>query len=98
MIELSLFVGLCNDELVTIGASFYRDHKDVLYINVQLYPPESESDADIIEKLYEKLFVGCVYEHEDVNPVFFIPTSSLDTETRVRGVEEFFAVDKRDLV
>ena len=77
-------IGLCkDDELVTIGASFYRDHKDIVYINVHLNTSDTEeTNTEIIVKLYEKLFVGCVYEHEDDKPVFFIPQSSEDMETK----------------
>ena len=59
----------CNDDLVTIGVSFFRDQKDVVYLNVHLSPFDSESGTDeLIEKLYEKLFVGCVCELEDQKP------------------------------
>ena len=71
-------LAVCNDELMTIGASFFRDQKDVVYINVLINPFASESNIenDSVQKLYEKLFVGCVYEHEDDKPVFFIPPHS----------------------
>ena len=77
-------IGLCKDDkLVTIGVSFYRDHKDIVYINVHLNTSDTEeTNTEIIVKLYEKLFVGCVYEHEDDKPVFFIPQSSEDMETK----------------
>ena len=50
----------------------------MININVFINPYASESnfENDSVQKLCGELFVGCVYEHENDQPVFFIPPHS----------------------
>ena len=60
---------------VTIGALFYRDFNHTIYLDVTLSLPESRNYQKMKEKLYESLFVGCLYEedHDEKEASFFIP-------------------------
>ena len=66
---------------VIIGALFYRDFNHTIYVTLSL--PESRNDQKMKEKIYESLFVGCLYEEdrEKKEAAFFIPQLKVSSET-----------------
>ena len=62
---------------VTIVSSFYRDFKGTIFLNINLSLPNSEDSSEIEAKLYDSLFVGCMFEKDGDQQAFFIPQSTI---------------------
>ena len=78
---------------VTIGALFYRDFNHTIYLDVTLSLPDTRNYKKMVEKLYESLFVGCLYEedHDEKEAAFFIP--QLKVKERDGDTTKCFQVD-----